>query len=75
MKSTIKLALVVFLFSSVTLADEGDMGNGTKSCTGSNCLATIPPPPPEDTKTTDSTNPVLTTVQEYLDAMFKYFGS
>lgn len=48
MKSTIKIFLVIALFSSITLADgnmgnggftdDGNMGNGGKTCT-QNCLS------------------------------------
>ncbi|HVE57239.1 MAG TPA: hypothetical protein VNB22_10455 [Pyrinomonadaceae bacterium] len=72
MKSTIKLVLVVCLFSSVAFAD-GEMGNGTKSCpTGSTCLTTTQPTEKEITPT-ESTDSVLDFVREYLDSMLKYF--
>jgi hypothetical protein len=73
MKSTIKLVLVVLLFSSVTFAD-GEMGNGGKPCTGT-CLTTTEPTDDEtkSIESIDSTDFILTTVQEYLDSMFKYF--
>ena len=72
MKSTIKLVLVVCLFSSVAFAD-GEMGNGSKNCpTGTTCLTTTEPTDKETTPT-ESTDSVLTFVQEYLDSMLKYF--
>ena len=70
MKSTIKLVLVVILFSSVAFADDGDMGSGGKTCT-SNCF--VATQPTEDKNTTEPDDNILTTVQEYWDAVFKYF--
>jgi len=32
MKLTLKIFLVICLFSSITFADDGDMGNGGKTC-------------------------------------------
>jgi len=81
MKSTIKLFLVVILFSSVAFAD-GEMTNGGKTCpTGTTCLTTTQPTEEETkstdstdtTNSTDSTDSILTGVREYLDSMFKYF--
>ena len=72
MKSTIKLVLVVCLFSSVAFAD-GEMGNGSKNCpTGTTCLTTTQPTEKE-TASTESKDSVLDFVQEYLNAMLKYF--
>lgn len=74
MKSTIKLVLVVCLFSSVAFAD-GEMGNGSKSCpTGTTCL-TATAPTDKETTANESTDSVLDFVQEYLDSMLKYFGN
>ena len=74
MKSTIKLVLVVCLFSSVAFAD-GEMGNGGKNCpTGTTCLYTTEPTDKEITPT-ESKDSVLDFVQEYLDSMFKYFDN
>ncbi len=72
MKSIIKLVLVVCLFSSVAFA-EGEMTNGGKTCpTGTTCLITTEPTDNETTST-ESTDSVLTTVQEYLNSMLEYF--
>lgn len=72
MKSTIKLVLVVCLFSSVTFA-EGEMTNGGKNCpAGTTCLYTTQPVDKETTPT-ESTDSVLDFVQEYFDSMLKYF--
>lgn len=72
MKSTIKLVLVVCLFSSVVFAD-GEMTNGGKTCpTGTTCLTATQPTEKEITPT-ESTDSVLTFVQEYLNSMLKYF--
>ena len=70
MKSLVKLVLVVSLFSSVVLAD-GEMGTGGKTCT-TPCLASTEPNEKEIT-TIESTDSVLSFVQEYLDSVFKYF--
>ena len=74
MKSIIKLALVVCLFSSVVLA-EGDMGSGGKTCTnGTTTCLTTNQPTDHDADTKESTDSVLTFVQKYLESIFKYFG-
>lgn len=74
MKSTIKLVLVVCLFSSVAFA-EGEMGNGSRNCpTGTTCLVTTQPTDTETT-TTESKDSVLDFVKEYLDSIFKYFDN
>ena len=80
MKSTMKLVLVVLLFSSAAFAD-GEMTNGGRTCPNgaTTCFVASEPSGNEETKQsepTDSTNSadfILTTVQEYLDSMFKYF--
>ena len=77
MKSTIKLVLVVVLFSSVAFAD-GEMGNGGKTCPNgaTSCLVgsgTSGDDGTKPTESTDSTDSILGTFQEYLDSMFKYF--
>jgi len=77
MKSTIKLFLVVILFSSAVFAD-GEMTNGGKTCpTGTTCLVT-PAPSEEETKSTDSSDStedsddsILTLLEEYLNSIFK----
>lgn len=71
MKSTIKLVLAFVLFSSAVFADDGDLGNGSKTCT-SNCF-TATQPTEVETKSTAAGDSILTTVQEYLDSFFKYF--
>jgi len=72
MKSTIKLVLVVCLFSSVAFAD-GEMTNGGKTCpTGTTCLIATQPTG-QETTTTESKDSVLDFVQEYLNSMLKYF--
>jgi hypothetical protein len=72
MKSTIKLVLVVCLFSSVAFAD-GEMSNGGKSCpTGTTCLYTTQPTDKELTQN-ESTDSALDFVREYLNSMLKYF--
>ncbi len=73
MKSTIKLILVVFLFSSMAFA-EGDMGNGTRTCPNgaTTCFVSAEPSETKET-TTDPEDSILTSVQNYLDWAFKYF--
>jgi len=74
MKSTIKLVLVVCLFSSVTFA-EGEMGNGSRNCpNGTTCL-TVNQPIDKEITPTESKDSVLDFVQEYLDSIFKYFDN
>lgn len=72
MKTTIKLVLFVCLFSSVTFAD-GDMGNGSKTCT-SPCFAATQPTEKE-INVTETQDSVLVYVREYLDSIFKYFDN
>jgi hypothetical protein len=67
MKLTIKLFLVVCLFSSVALAD-GEMGPGGSSCTG-HCLAANQPTQKETVKT-EPENYILRFVQKYLISIF-----
>ena len=70
MKTTIKLVLFVCLFSSVTFAD-GDMGNGSKTCT-SLCFAATQPTE-KQVNTDETKDSMLIYVREYLDSIFKYF--
>lgn len=65
MKSTLKFFLVVALFSSITLADDGNMGNGGKTCT-QNCL--ISDQTINDKK--EANNSVLDYVQDFLIKIF-----
>ncbi len=67
MKTTIKLILIVILFSSVTFAD-GDMGPGGKSCT-SNCLVATQTPETAPDKL-ETENYILKFVQKYLFSIF-----
>lgn len=67
MKLTIKLVLVVCLFSSVAFAD-GEMTNGGKTCTG-NCLVANQPTEKETIKM-ESDNYILNFVQKYLISIF-----
>jgi hypothetical protein len=67
MKTTIKLILVVCIFSSVTFAD-GEMTNGGKTCTG-NCF--VAPEPTETVPVKPETNNYfLKFVQKYLISIF-----
>ena len=81
MKLTLKLFLVVCLFSSVTFA-EGDMGNGGRTCTQNCCTENCytgneqPDPTTEDPTSNDSNqstsdDSVLTSVQDYLISLYK----
>ncbi|HEY0457835.1 MAG TPA: hypothetical protein VGC97_01715 [Pyrinomonadaceae bacterium] len=76
MKSTIKLFLVVCLFSSVVLAD-GEMPTGNRTCPNgaTTCFAATSTTPEEETKTTTGDDSILTTVQDYLDSLVEYFAS
>ena len=76
MKSTIKLVLVVCLFSSVAFAD-GEMPTGNRSCPNgaATCFAGTTTIPEEETKATTGDDSILTTVQEYLDSLVEYFVS
>ena len=69
MKTTIKLALFVCLFSSVVFAD-GEMTNGGRNCMG--CLM-AGQTSEKETNNGESQDSVLIHVREYLNAMFKYF--
>ncbi len=61
MKSTIKIALVISLFSSVTLAD-GDMGTGNRNCTQQQpCFVAE-----QNEENTGEKNGILEYVQEFL---------
>lgn len=72
MKSTIKLALVV-IFCSATIFAEGDMGAGGRTCPNGQTTCLVYSEVPQNEETTTETDSILTTVQEYLTAMFKYF--
>lgn len=73
MKSTIKLVLVVILFSSVVFAD-GEMGNGGRTCPNgtTTCFVSTEPSETKET-TTDTEDTILNSVQKYLDWAFNYF--
>jgi len=73
MKSTIKLLLVVILFSSAAFA-EGDMGSGGSNCPQgqTTCLVTEEPEETRET-TTETKDSGLDSVREYLDWFFKFF--
>ena len=72
MKSTIKLALVITLFSSAAFAD-GDMGTGGRTCPNGQTTCLVYTEEPQNEETTTETDSVLDTVQEYLNSMIKYF--
>jgi hypothetical protein len=78
MKSVCKLVLVVFLFTSAVFADDGNMGNGGRTCpTGqTTCFVANEPiePGTMSTDTEDSEDSVLTIVQNYLDSVLDYFA-
>jgi hypothetical protein len=73
MKSTIKLFLVVFLFSSVAFAD-GDMGTGGRTCPNGapTCLVSTEPIETKET-TTDTEDSILTSAGDYFNWVFEYF--
>ena len=63
MKTAIKFFLVIALFSSITLADEGNMGSGNKSCTAQQpCFVND-----QNDENTNEKNAVLVYVQEFLE--------
>jgi hypothetical protein len=85
MKLTLKLILVVCLFSSTTFAD-GDMPGGGRTCTQNCCTENCysgneqPDPITEDPTFTDpnqltSNDSVLPTIQDYLISLLKEAGS
>lgn len=67
MKLTLKLMLVVSLFSSIVLADDGNMGNGGKTCPPgqTTCRAV------DETKDTNQTDSILGFIQNYLFSIFE----
>lgn len=72
MKLTLKLFLVVCLFSSVTFA-EGDMTSGGKTCT-QNCFAGDQQTEPtnNDRNKSKPKDSVLTFIQKYLISIFGF---
>jgi hypothetical protein len=84
MKSTIKLFLVVILFSSVVFAEEGNMGTGNRTCPNgqTTCFVSGSTTGDEETKSTEptdstdltgSTDSILVSVTEYFESMLEYF--
>lgn len=70
MKLTIKLLLVVCLFTSVAFAD-GEMGSGGKTCPpGTTCLVENQPTDTDTTKT-EADDSFLTFVKNYLVSIFE----
>jgi hypothetical protein len=75
-KFTLKLILLVCLFSAVAVADEGDMTGGNKKppCPQgqASCLTTdgLPEITDEDTNRTDSDS-ILILIQQYLVSIFE----
>lgn len=83
MKLTLKLFLVVCLFSSVTFAD-GDMPGGGRTCplNTQNCYTgnEQPEPTTEEPTSTDpnqstSDDSVLTSIRDYLISIYEEAGS
>ena len=72
MKSTIKLALVITLFTSAVFA-EGDMGAGGRTCPNGQTTCLVSYEVPQNEETTTDSDSLLNTVQDYLNSMFKYF--
>ena len=70
MKSIIKLSLVVVLFCSTSFADDGSMGHGGKTCTGTNCLIENQEIDTNNTDQKQSDNSVLEFVKDYLISIF-----
>ena len=67
MKLTLKLILVICLFSSIAFAEEGNMGGGGKACPQGQQTCRPAEQPPE---TTDSDS-ILTIIQKYLISIFE----
>jgi len=67
-KFTLKLMLVVCLFSSIALAEEGNMGSGGRSCP-------TPAPCRPDTQPTDRTDKDMETADSILDIVRGYLFS
>lgn len=72
MKLTLKLFLVVCLFSSVTFADDGTMTTGGKSCT-QNCYTGNQQTEPTsiDRNQSQPKDSILTFIQKYLISIFR----
>jgi hypothetical protein len=74
MKSTVKLLLIMVLFTSAAFAD-GEMGTNGKTCpANTTCLTEAPPPGETEPINTESDDTILTYVQKYLESMFEYFA-
>lgn len=62
MKTTVKSFLVIALFSSITLADDGNMGGGNRNCPQQqSCLVAE-----QNEENTGEKNGILEYVQEFL---------
>jgi len=72
MKLTLKLILVLCLFSSVAFAEEGDMGNGGIRCPKgqTTCLSAEEPPVKTDAEANQADS-ILTIIQKYLISIFE----
>jgi hypothetical protein len=73
-KLTLKLMMVVCLFSSIALAEEGDMTGGGRTCPQGQTTcrpAEQLPDPTKDTKETNETDSILTIIQKYLISIFE----
>lgn len=68
MKLTLKLILVVCLFSSVAFAEEGDMTGGGKTCPQGQTCRPLPPVTTDDDPT--QTDSFLISIQKYLFSIF-----
>ncbi|MCW5961841.1 MAG: hypothetical protein KIS76_16895 [Pyrinomonadaceae bacterium] len=68
MKSTLKIALVIAMFSTVSFAD-GDMTSGGRSCEGT-CLTGGQPTVITTIDTTANDSDILFTVKSFLSRIF-----
>ena len=70
-KTTIKLFLLVCVFCSVAIADDGDMGTGGKTCPPNVTCLIAPPSGGQNTDQTGSKD-TITVVKDYLKSIFDF---
>lgn len=68
MKSTLKIAMVIAMFSTITLA-EGDMTSGGRTCEGT-CLFSGQPTVTTTVDTTENDSDIFFTVKSFLSRIF-----
>ena len=75
MKSLLKLALVVFLFTTNIFAEEGNMGNGGRTCPNGTTTCLVYSEAPQNEETTTESDAILDTAQEYWNLLLQYFAN